>query len=159
MEKTKECFKCGETKPLVDFYKHAGMADGHLGKCRKCARVDAVERRKKLEQDPVWVAKETKRVREKARRMRKGPYGKIVTHAHNQTRSLKVEGKELHHWSYQEEHLKDVVMLTRKDHRKIHRYIKMDEFHLQFRTLRGVLLDTREAAEAEYKRILTEEED
>lgn len=37
----KRCFKCGQEKPLVDFYTHSMMADGHLNKCKPCTRMDA----------------------------------------------------------------------------------------------------------------------
>jgi hypothetical protein len=32
----KRCKKCGETKPLSDFYRATGMKDGHRSECKRC---------------------------------------------------------------------------------------------------------------------------
>lgn len=47
----KQCFRCGESKPLSEFYTHPMMGDGHLGKCKECTKRDVrANRRIKLEQ-------------------------------------------------------------------------------------------------------------
>lgn len=47
----KVCFRCGEQKPLGDFYRHPEMRDGHLGKCKECTKRD-VRRHRAVSEGP-----------------------------------------------------------------------------------------------------------
>jgi hypothetical protein len=42
----KTCFKCYRELPLDSFYRHPRMADGYLGKCKDCTKVDVKSNRK-----------------------------------------------------------------------------------------------------------------
>ena len=65
----KTCFKCRRTLSILNFYRHPQMADGHLGKCKECARQDASHSHHLKSGDPEWVERERSRGRDKYHRL------------------------------------------------------------------------------------------
>ena len=169
----KICLRCNSSKNVDDFYKHPQMSDGHLNICKTCKRTEVKEREERLRKNPEWVEKERKRGREKYRKL----YSTINHPLDDEERALKrkkvnennrknysekrkaryssqriscPKGFHRHHWSYNEEHWKDVIILESKEHSDLHRFIEYDE-SFYYRTAinigkfkRGDLLDTRE---------------
>jgi hypothetical protein len=171
---TKVCFKCKTDKPLSEYYVHKQMGDGHLNKCKSCTKSDVKKRSDDLLSDPKWVESERKRGRDKYHKYKykkPNPPGVYIKHknkypekfkARSASQHIKVMGKgnHLHHWSYNEEHYKDVIELTPKHHAKAHRFIVYDQERMMYRRFdNNILLDTREAHESFINYCTTELED
>lgn len=143
---TKKCFKCGVDKPLTEFYKHPAMTDGHLGKCKNCAKKDVREKYLQNISNPEYVDKERQRGREKYRRL--GYVTRETAHVENKQTAKRMkpfipEDHECHHWNYNLPN--DIFIIARRKHKLIHKYMKFDkETKMFINSETGELLDSRE---------------
>lgn len=164
----KSCIICNKVKPLGEYYKHSQMGDGHLNKCKQCTKEQSKAREEKLRQNPEWVESEKIRAREKYNRLgykdkHKPDYEhkKVIMDkykakypekrsAKNLSAKLKpiIKGNQLHHWNYNIQFAKDVIELSVKNHKKLHRYLIYDEVLFIYKRSDTLeLLDTREKHE------------
>ena len=153
----KICFRCGKEKELHEFYRHKMMGDGHLNKCKTCNKSDSAKRYVRIMSDPKLHEKEKARGIEKYHKDAALYPEKIAARkAIHQVK--RIHGFDRHHWSYQKEHILDVISIPERDHHKLHTMIVYDREHFMYRTIVqcgglvvGVLLDTREKHEAYYQ--------
>lgn len=170
MSNTKTCFKCHKDLPYSEFYKHKMMRDGYLGKCKSCTKKDVKARTDALMNDPAWVESERARGRDKYHRLGYRDSDRIRLQTNPAARASKAatsakwrerfwykksaetavqrmktpKGCVKHHWSYLDEHWKDVIFVKSEDHYTAHRFMIFDEERRQFRDREGTLLGSRE---------------
>lgn len=133
----KACFKCGQVKPLIEFYRHSEMADGHLNKCKECTKTDVqtnyrANREKKSEYERKRFAnpeRRSKAIAYQRSRRKRDPQRSIARNAiSNALRAGRLarlpcqmcgsEKTEAHHTDYSKP--LDVMWLCRKHHLEQH---------------------------------------
>lgn len=155
----KKCFKCNRFKSLDQFYKHPKMEDGHLNKCKECTKKDVSVHYEKNILNPEWKEKEQARGRDKYRRLYIGtgkakPENNLRWQRNFPEKKKAINysacltppkpGLEKHHWSYNDEHFKDVIWLPKKHHMKAHRFLVYDREQKMYRRFdNNELLETR----------------
>lgn len=157
---TKVCICCEKELSIDDFYKHSGMADGRVNKCKNCCKAQSNEREKQLRKDPKWLEQERQRNRTRTKdyinpnltpekkklyiKNYKNKYPEKVL-AKDSIGTKRKKGFHYHHWSYNKEHWKDIIELTHHDHFKAHRFLIYDQERMMYRRSdTNELLDTKE---------------
>lgn len=161
----KECKKCHKQKAVDEYYVYNKYGK-RMAKCKDCIRAAVTNRYKEKIKDPIFHQKEKDRGVEKynrlgyadkykpsaeqkgltiKRHLEKYPEKRLATNS--ASRLKRNPGNELHHWSYNREHHKDVIELSRKDHATAHRFLTYDQPMKMYRDVSGRLLDSREMHE------------
>ena len=136
---TKVCGTCKCEKPINQFHKQPRRRDGLSKNCRECNnKVEVVRMRTKRSSKnytKINIEYNKKYMSDKPELQR----------AHTATRKMpRLSGCVLHHWSYADSDVRDVVELTYSQHKMIHSILKYDQQRLVFVTAEGVVLDTRD---------------
>lgn len=153
----KICKHCDTEKPWTEYYT------SNKNTCKSCLCARSRDRYKRKSKDPEWVEAERTRGREKYHRLEYKNLEVPKDVARNRTKNYRTSFPEKykakiasqripcppnhhrHHWSYNEEHHKDIIILSSDDHYKIHMYMTYDENYRMYRDCDGELLDTKKS--------------
>jgi len=155
----KICRICNQFKSFDEFRKRDTMKDGHRSECKSCLSERSAKKYAINSSDPDWLEKDRTRNRELQRTY--SPSLKPVQNYRQSTRfsdrfpeKLKAnsmsqgmkkpfDDAEKHHWSYNDEHWRDVIWLSMRDHRFIHRFLVYDQKQKLYCTVNGSILNSR----------------
>lgn len=145
----KKCKLCGKEKSFGEFYINSGYKDGFSCRCKSCVadKAKESESKKSIEQIRERHRDKYKRLNYKERQKvwDENKSWKSTAKYKNLHRNFKIEkGMEIHHWSYNDEHLEDFIVLTASIHKGVHKFLVLDINNKMFRTLTGELLDTKQ---------------
>lgn len=153
----KHCKTCDTTKPPEAFYRDSKSKDGLTSDCKDCRKKRTRARIKfQQENDPGFAEEERERARNKYHRLYVGktqnPRSRKRAEkryferypekkrAHTAVRALRKKypklipyGFEFHHWSYEDHLFWSGFILSRNEHRQIHRYIEYDQESRRYR--------------------------
>ena len=140
----KRCNKCGIVKPITEFYKCRGMADGYFNQCKACKKIYADEyqaknidalrakaRERMRHPDRVKVANELTKLWVAADARRKKCHSKVKTEIKAGRLRRKPcircgnEKSEAHHEDYDKP--LDILWLCRVCHKQRHKEIRMEQ--------------------------------
>lgn len=162
----KHCKNCNKTKDITEFY--LSKEGWPAPKCKECHKEFQRYRRNILKQDPEWVEKSREKARKRTRERANSSVSTYSFEKNKKNGSLyiqrypekyeakkavqrlkaKIKGHEVHHWSYNQPHYKDTIELSKKDHKKAHRFIIYDQERMMYRRCdNNELLDTKELHE------------
>ena len=144
----KVCRICNLEKDQSGFYYGIGKV------CKECVKARNRGRELKLRQNPDFVENERKRHREKYVRLgykqkqkewdKDRPWKNTAAYK-NLKRDLKLpKGFEAHHWNYNDVFMKDIIVLSKKQHKEAHKELIFNTETLIFMSIDNVPLDSKQ---------------
>ena len=162
----KSCIHCGKYLPIDDFYVCRTMSDGHINTCKECRKLYQKEYYRMRSMDEDFLAKERERAHEKYNRQKlngvkaKGGVREEMSFQHRNINEklkrlgYKTAGKDAHHFDYNRP--MSVMLLSRRAHRRLHTFLRVNAEDRYCYTLSGERLDTEEKTLMYYTTVLAQ---